>query len=221
MWRTFAAAALICVAGSALAEREVTHRFESSVPAGAVRRLVVDLPAGEVKVRNSAAGTIVVRGTVSREYDGRREREKYQRVVDDTSAEIYVSSQEAVVRRRFGANAQGWAAEHFTGFDITIEVPSGTSVEFETRYGDVDLEGTFGNIDVDLRAGDINVRIPKASVRELNASCRVGEVRTNLGHEIIEREGIFPGTTRFHNPAGQSVVNVHATAGDVKVTLLP
>lgn len=220
MWRTFAAAAMIWVAGSAFANREVTHRFESSVPAGPVRRLVVDIPAGDVKIRNGAGDAIVVRGIASREYDGWREREKYQRSVDDVSAGIYVSSQEAVVRRRFGTNAQGWSAQHFTTFSVTIEVPQGMAVELETRYGDIDIDGNFGNIDVDLRAGDIVVRLPKASVRELSASCRVGEVRTNLGHEIIEREGIFPGTTRYHNPAGHAVVNVHATAGDVNVTLL-
>jgi hypothetical protein len=75
------------------------------------------------------------------------------------------------------------------------------------------------DIDIDMRAGEIDVKVPKATVKELNASCRVGEVRTNLGHEVITREGVFPGRTKFVNAAGKSHVNVHVTAGEVDVTL--
>jgi len=71
----------------------------------------------------------------------------------------------------------------------------------------------------DMRAGEVNLRVPRAKVRELNASCRVGEVRTNLGTEVVTREGLFPGRTHFFNAAGKAHVNAHVTAGEVDVTL--
>ena len=83
------------------------------------------------------------------------------------------------------------------------------------------MAGDFGDVAADLRAGEVKVRVPRARVRELNASCRVGEVRANVGTEIITKEGLFPGRTHYFNPKGKTHVNVHVTAGEVDVTLTP
>src|SRR5713226_10638110 len=90
---------LLLVAFPAAAER-VRHSFESSVPRGQVRRVVIDIPAGDVDVRNGAADRLTVSGWVSREPDSDRNRAKEQRIVNDTTVEIYVSNEEAIVRRR-------------------------------------------------------------------------------------------------------------------------
>ncbi|HEY3054892.1 MAG TPA: DUF4097 family beta strand repeat-containing protein [Thermoanaerobaculia bacterium] len=209
---------MLLIAFPAAAEK-VRHSFQSSVPRGQVRRVVIDIPAGDIDVRNGAADRLSISGWVSRDPDSDRSRAKEQRIVNDTSVEIYISNEEAVVRRRFGPEAQGWRGEMFSGYHLNVEVPAGTAVDVQTHFGDVSIEGSFGDIDVDLRAGDIDVRIPKKDVRELNASARVGDVRAKLGDEIIEREGIFPGTTKYRNPNGKTIVHVHATAGDVKVDL--
>ncbi|MEA2569441.1 MAG: hypothetical protein QOI24_1442 [Acidobacteriota bacterium] len=219
--RTTIALAATLFAAAAYAGPHVTHSFNTSAPAGSVRRVLIDIEAGDIKIRNSTTGTINVTGIVKRESDY-DEREKNQRIVNDSSAEIYVSHDEAIVRRKFGANAQGWRAQtHNTDWDLTIEVPAGVSIDLATRYGDIDIEGTYGNIDVDLRAGDIDVKTPRTAVRELVASCRVGEIHTHLGDEIIEREGLLPGKTHWvnKNATGTSVVHVHATAGEVNVVL--
>lgn len=220
MTKTFALAAML-IAGSALAGPHVSHDFKSSAPLGTARRVFIDIEAGDITIRNSATSTINVSGTVRRESDY-DESEKNQRIVNDSTAEIYGNRDEVIVRRKFGPNAQGWRAQtHNAEWVLTVEVPIGVSVELGTRYGDIDIEGTFGNIDVDLRAGDIEVRTPRAAVRELVASCRVGEIHTHLGDEIIEREGLLPGKTRWVNKAatGTSVVTVHATAGEINVVL--
>jgi hypothetical protein len=198
----------------------VRHSFESSVPRGQVRRVVIDVPAGDIDVRNGPRDRIAVSGWVTRDPDSERNRPKEQRIANDSSVEIQVSSDdEAVVRRRFGPQAEGWRAGIFTQYHVKIEVPVGTSVDVQTRFGDLSVEGSFGDIDIDLRAGDVDVRIPKKDVRQLNASARVGEVRTKLGDETVERGGVFPGTTRYNNPSGRSIVNVHVTAGDLNVDL--
>jgi hypothetical protein len=98
-------------------------------------------------------------------------------------------------------------------------LPTGLDVDVSTHFGEVDIDGSFGNIDTDLRAGEVHVRTPRANVRDLNASVRVGEVHTYLGDRYIENEGLFPRTARFHNAAGRSDVNVHSTFGEVHVTL--
>ena len=81
------------------------------------------------------------------------------------------------------------------------------------------LEGDFGNVNADLRAGEIHLRTPRASVHELNASVRVGEVHTDFGEDREDHEGILPGTTHFINANGRSRINVHTTFGELHVTL--
>jgi hypothetical protein len=207
-------AALTAAAG------DVEHKFQSVVPRGQVQRVLIDIPAGSFTIRNGAAGHIGVAGVASRDYDGAREGAWAQKVVNDTSVEVYISGNEAVVRRKFGRNADSWRAQKFTGIDLRLDLPPGVDVEFETTAGEVDLAGDFGDVTVDLRAGEVDVRLPRAKVRELNASCRVGEVRANLGTEIVSKEGLFPGRTHYFNAKGRTHVNVHVTAGEVDVTLV-
>lgn len=209
--------ALMLAATTVFADREVTHAISATIPAKSVRRVLIDLPVGEINVRNSNAGVIAIAGVARREYE--RDREENQRIVNDIRAEIYVNNDQAVIRRRFGPNAQGWKASKLTVFDVTVTVPQGMAIELGTRVGEVNIEGIFGDIDVDLRAGEIEVRIPRSSVRELTASCRVGEVHTDFGDQIVDREGIFPGRTQFFNSKGTSRVRLHTTAGEVNVTL--
>lgn len=209
---------LVLVALPALADR-VRHEIRETASIGQARRAVIDIPAGELRIRNGAAGRIAVNGAVSRDPDGPRSRAEEQRIVDDSGVAIVTRGSEVVVRRQFGPNARSWRAETFSSYEISIEIPAGMAVDIRTRYGDVEVEGTFGDLDIDLRAGEIDVRVPRATVRELRASCRIGEVRTNLGDEIITREGVFPGRTRFVNPSGTAFVNVHTTVGEVRVEL--
>jgi hypothetical protein len=199
--------------------RDAEHAFQTAVPRGQVQRVRIDIPYGSFTVRNGASSQLAVSGIVSRDYDGPRERAWAQRVVDDTSVEIYVRGAEAIVRRKFGKSAQSWRAKRFTGIDMRLEVPAGVDIRLDSSAGEVDLEGNFGDIAIEMGAGEIDVRVPRATVRELNASCRIGEVRTNLGSEIVTREGILPGRTHFFNAAGKSHVNVHVTVGEVDVTL--
>ena len=221
MRHAFTLTLLLTASSVAYADRTVSHRFSSSVPAGRVRMITIDVTAGEINVKNGPADRISITGRARREFDRGRDREENQTIVDDISVEIYTQAGEAVVRPRYGEKAHGWQARKLTNFDVTLEVPPGLSLEFETTFGQINVDGTFGDIDIDLRAGEINLRLPRATVRSLSASCRVGEVRTNLGHEIIVREGVFPGRTRWQNPSGRSVVTAHTTAGEVDVTLVP
>jgi hypothetical protein len=212
--------ATLCLALPAFARRDVEHSFHTTVPRGKVQRVVIAVPYGSFTIRNGATDRLTAAGIASRDYDTEKERVWAQGVVDDTSVGIEINGAEAVVRRKFGKGAQSWRAKRFTGIDLRLDLPAGVDVSFDTSFGEIDLAGDFGDLDIDLRAGEIDVRVPKTRVRELNASCRVGEVHTNLGHEIITREGLFPGTTHFFNADGTSHVNVHTTAGEVRVTLL-
>lgn len=216
-----AAASSVLLRGAALADQVVTHPFSASAARGAVRRVVVDIPAGEVTVRNGAADRIAVSGEIRRGYDGWRERDKQQAIADDVGVEVVVSGDRAVVRRKFGPKAQGWSAQsHHSGVQAVVEVPVGTDVDVATRYGDVTFDGSFGDVNTDLRAGEIHLSMPRASVRQLSATVRIGEVHTNLGHQTEDHEGVFPGGTRWTNrDGGRSHVNVHTTFGSVNVTL--
>jgi hypothetical protein len=222
MRRLLLLALLLSAATATRAEHRVTHDFNSTIAAANIRRIIVDIPAGEVRVRNSAKNAINLSGYVRKEYDGLHERERMQRLVDEIDVEIYVNGEEAVIRRRFGPNATGWRATKLTKFQVELEVPVGTNLNFETKAGEVWLDGSFGNVDVDLRAGEIHVRTPRAAVHTLSASVRMGEVHTNLGDRTIDREGMFPGTTHYVNAqGGKSALDLHTTFGEVHVTLTP
>jgi hypothetical protein len=212
-------ATLAAVASVVVADEEVTHRLSASASRGSVRRVVVDIPPGEVSVRNGQADRISVTGEVRRDYDGYRQRDKQQQIVNDIDAQIELNGDEAVIRPRFGPSAQNWSARHHSDFRVTVEVPVGLDVDIQTRYGEMKLDGSFGNVDVDMGAGEIDLRTPRANVRELNASVRIGEVHANFGDYHESHEGILPGTTHFINAGGRSRVNLHTTVGEVHVTL--
>jgi len=215
--------ALILIASLAFAAsasaKDATHEFQAAISRGAVQRVVIAISAGSFTIRNGASDRLSLSGVASRDYDGSKEALWAQKVVNDTSVEFVVNGAEAIVRRKFGKNAQSFRAKKFTGIDLRLDLPPGMDVDFDTAAGEIDMAGNFGDINVDLRAGEVDIRIPRAGVRELNASCRVGEVRTHLGNEIVTREGLFPGKTHFFNAAGTAHVNVHVTAGEVDVTL--
>jgi hypothetical protein len=216
----FLSVAFLLVAGAALADDEVSHPFSTAARIGHVRRVIIDIPAGEVRIRNGAADRIAVSGTAERHFDGHNRRSKEQQIVDDISAEVVIDGDEATVRRKFGANAQSWSAKSFhSTLDLTVELPAGVDVDVNTRYGAVNIDGAFGSIDTDLRAGEVHVRTPRSNVRDLTASVSIGEVHTYFGDHYIENEGVFPRVARFHNARGRSDVNVRSTFGEVHVTL--
>ena len=213
------AAVLLLSATTAFADQEVERAFRTSIPRGAVKRIIIDIPAGELTVRNGAADKITTFGKISHDVDGERDRAASMAQIKEINVEIYTRGNEAVIRRRFGKNADSWRNRTFTGFDMIIDVPAGTDLQFETKYGEIELDGRFGDIDLDLRAGEIDLRTPRADVGELNASARIGEVRTDLGDRWVKREGVFPGKTHFINAGGKTTVNLHVTTGEIDVNL--
>jgi len=220
MRTTLIAAAALLAAAGALADDYVTHSFSTSAARASVRRVVVDVPAGDIKLRNGAADRISVTGSVRRDYDD--DRDKQQRIVDDISVEIYSSPTEAVVRRKLGPRAWSWSARNNSDYRVTIEVPAGMDVTIETKYGEVDIDGRFGELACDLRAGEIHAALPRETVKELSASVRVGEVHASVGDRRIDNEGVFPRAAKWTNPSGGTAsVNLHTTAGEVHVTLKP
>jgi len=200
------AAVVAMVALPALADRSF-HPIRDSVPAAGIRRVIVDVPAGAVRVRNGDAKTITISGEV-------------ESPSDDVTAVIRIDGDQATVERRYGPNGGSWASRTFrTQFTIRLDVPRGTSIEFTTHYGELHLDGDFGDLFASLRAGEIHLTTPRAAVRDLHASVRVGEVHADFGDERVNNEGVFPGSTDFHNDSGHSRIDLHATAGEVHVTL--
>jgi hypothetical protein len=199
--------------------REVSHRVSKAVSAAGVKRVVIDIPAGEFTIRNGARNRITVDGVVRRDYDAGEDREEIQAIVDDTGIGIEVRAGEATIYRTFGPNARGWRARHATPEETRIDVPAGMDVTVAARFGELRMDGSFGDVDIDMRAGEIHLRMPRSDVRVLDASCTVGEVHTNVGDRIVTREGLFPGHTHFINDGGRTDVRVHVTAGEVHVTL--
>ena len=198
---------------AANAAADVVHPVSASIPRGGIRRVIVAIQAGEIMIRNGPSDRIKLNGEVRRDDDD----EDARRDVENTRVEIQTDETDAIIRKAGPQRSWGWRMN--TNYHLTIEVPRGLNVSVETKYGELTLEGEFGNIDADLRAGEIHLRTPRASVKELNASVRIGEVHTDFGEDREDHEGILPGTTHFINANGHSRINVHTTVGELHVTL--
>ena len=198
--------ATLLFAGSAFAG---DRAFQTSVARDGVKRVVIALRAGDVKVRNGAADRISIHGTVHRD---RTDVNDLDRLVAGITVSGNVATIQPLAPERI---RHRWN----TNYDIVVEVPEGTSLQFESAAGEFNLDGSFGDVDLDIWAGDITMRSPRAAVRELSASVRVGEVHTNFPERSVDREGVLPGTTWYANALGRGKVYLHAMAGDVKVDL--
>jgi hypothetical protein len=201
---TFAAMVL---AATAFADE---RPFQSTVARGKVERVVIAIRAGDVKVRNGAADRISIHGTVRRDNNdsGSLDRLVPEIMVRGTTATVQPMSSPARWRHRWNTN-----------YEVVLEVPEGTSLQFETAAGEIALDGSFGDVGVDLWAGEITMKSPRNAVKELRASVRVGEVHTSFPDRRVDREGVFPGTTWWANAAGRGKVYLHTMAGDVNVDL--
>ena len=91
MRRLFTVTLLLAVAVGAHADRRVAHRFESSVPLRGIKRVVIEIPAGDIHVRNGNTNDIVASGEVRREYDDDDDRAEVQQSIDDVDVEIYTN----------------------------------------------------------------------------------------------------------------------------------
>jgi hypothetical protein len=217
--RRYLLALVLILTAAPLLAIDVEHKFESVIYRGTVQRIVIDVPEGNFTLRTGEPDQLALSGIASRDYQGEREKQWATGVVNDITVEFYVKGSEAIVRRKFGSNAAGWRAKKFTAIDLRLDLPPGIDVKFLTGEGRVDLAGDFGDVDVDLNAGEVHASIPRATIRELKASCRVGEVHANLGTEEVTHEGLFPKKATFYNPGGTSHVNLHTTFGEVHVKL--
>ncbi len=203
---------LTALAAAALAASAFAadRSFQASVPRAGVERIVIAIRAGDLKVRNGAADRISIHGHVHRDNDDRRS-------LDRLIPEITVNGTTATVQPI--ASPARWRQRWNTGYDLVLEVPPGSSLQFETTAGDISLDGSFGDVDVDIWAGDITMKSPRDAVKELSASVRGGEGHSNFPDRSVDREGVVPGTTWYSNAAGRGKVYLHAMAGDVHVDL--
>jgi hypothetical protein len=210
------AATCLLTASTALADREVVHEFQASVPRGAVRTVIIELSIAETHISTGPSNTISVSGDARREYGRIDEQQSSQRSVDQASMEIEVRGSQAFVRRHFGSDVGGWTSTHIK-FTVNIEVPPGVNIDLRQNIGEVRIDGAFGTVDVALKVGEVHLRMPRANVRELRASTTVGEVHADTGDMTLGREGLFAGPMRWTNESGKSLVNIDLSIGEIHV----
>lgn len=224
MFKRFATAilgSLLLVATASAAEPETTtisKRYDSS----SIRRVEIELPPStRLHVRTGPGSEIAIDGEVAVGFRDSHSRLMRRTVLEgiDVVGEVESSNRLRIVDRREGAARKARARRLETVFDLTITVPEWTNVEVRQRDGSVVVDGAFGDVTVDMRAGSIRAVLPKAHVKDLSARTRVGEVRADYGRKTEELEGFLPGATTYENPAGQTVVRLTVTAGEIDLEL--
>lgn len=212
---------LALLLAASIAEGAVaTHEVTRSVPASQILRIVVDVPAANVKIRNSEEQELRVVGRYSKSYRGNK-LDGAQKVVDAAGLRIETAGPRAIITRDLQGPANGFLSRRGLELDLEIFAPKHVNVEVKQRSGDVKIDGSFRDVEVNLAAGDVSVRTPKRNVRELVASSKVGEVNTNVGDRTVTRQGLMAGSTYFMNDDGSSSVKVAVRFGRVDVELLP
>lgn len=192
--------------------------FTASIP-GALR-LQMDMPADQLVIENGPPGVIEVSGTVERAWRRAKDRARAEEIVADAGVRVQMKGSRAVISRNFGPKAKGRSAQGSkTEFRLKLRVPPGMNIQIDQTSGDITVAGIFGDIDVRLNAGEVKVKVPKRSVRELLADVKVGELTTNLGDRIVQKEGIMAGKMHFFNEGTGGVVKVGVLAGDVQIDL--
>jgi len=200
---------------------EVKHDFSSAVPANGIERVIVEMPSAGITVRTAAATSeIALSGHARRGFRNEKQRKDAQLMVDDSSVEIVVDGTTATVRRKYGPKAQSRTAKgSHTAFEFSLTLPESIGLRIRMKDGEIDAAGALGHVDIGLRAGDVKVVMPKASVKELIARARIGDLNLNLGDRIIEKEGVLAGKVNYLNEGGSHVLSVLVTSGDVTIEL--
>jgi hypothetical protein len=210
---------LIVAAAAHGATNTATHAFETATEARGVLRVILELPAGEVKIVNGPANRISIRGTATKEYRKEKEAARAQRVADATSMNVAIHGSRAVLTPQFDRRIERGRRDRDTVMKLEIAVPKNVHLEVRQKVGELDVDGDFGDITVGMRVGEVTIRVPKRSVRELNARTRIGEVRTNMGDRVVTREGFFPLGTEFFNEGGHALLKVALGIGEIRIDL--
>lgn len=102
-----------------------------------------------------------------------------------------------------------------TGADYTLRVPKGSSLEVESRAGDVEVTGLEGNVSVVAEAGDVTVGNTggSVSVEAAQGDVSVSDVNTDAGQaELV----VGSGDVRLEDLV-LGTVEASIEAGDVEV----
>jgi hypothetical protein len=190
------------------------------VPARGIRQVRIEIPIGEIIIRNGAASAVELTGTIRQRYGDRDDKEWASDIVAATKIVLDVSGDVVFVRRETGPEATGWRAKRSpSDIKATIQVPAGLAIDIEQSIGEVDIAGSFGDIDLALRIGEASIRVPKRDIRHLSASAKIGEVKTNLGDRVITKEGLFAGETYYENETGKRDLRVRVQIGEIEIDL--
>lgn len=218
-----AAVAAILFAAAAFAAEQPNRAvrnidFTASVE-GALR-LEMNMATNSLVIENGPPGVIEISGTVERAWGREKHRARAEEIVSDAGVRVQMKGSRAVISRNFGPKAQGRSAQSGkTEYRLKLRVPRGMHIQIDQNAGSVALAGMFGDVNVELNAGEVSLKTPKSSVRELLADVKVGELTTNLGDRLVEKEGIMAGKMHFFNEGSGGVVKVGVLAGDVKIEL--
>ncbi|HXI12331.1 MAG TPA: hypothetical protein VNM92_06765 [Thermoanaerobaculia bacterium] len=211
---------LLIFATSALAdEKTARHPFQETVSSAGVERVIIEIPASELVISNGSAREVRLVGTAERDYDGSRDLERAQRIVDASAVRMRMDGTSLVLSRVLGRGAGKRSWTELTMFKLHLSVPEGMSIELEQRFGEVEMKGLFGDVKVDMKAGEVRIETPRRAIRELSVRAHIGEVSTNLGEKVIRKEGIFAGTTDYFNQNGRSSLVVNLAVGEIDIIL--
>lgn len=200
------------------AKNETTHKYESTYPATAVRKVIFEVPIAQLDVIATKSSELRIEGTARREYGGADEQAASQRIVDAASIVFDPKGRNIHVVRDF-SGSPSWRERNSIKFKLTLYVPEGTALSIDQRVGDVTLAGRLGDVDLDVNVGKVTIDVPKLHVAELIARSRIGEVTTNLPDRTIMKQGMFAGATHFLNDSGKSTIRLKVNVGEINVTL--
>ena len=205
---------LICIAGSGIWQaREHGVRFmrggldfwgqqydypvSASGPAAGMKRLVIEVPRGDIKVIGSDSKDVTVTGhKVINAY----RREDADRSNNDTQLQLLTQGDHLVVR----ANQDRVPSNQRISHDLELTVPRGMSVEARDSAGDHEVSDIDGDVEITASRGDVRLSRVGGNVRldvSRNELVRAMDVK---GRIDLQGRG---NDLELENVAGQVTIN--------------
>lgn len=211
MTLTVATAALLSTLPASADSDVVVRRFDKQLAVGDAKRVLVDVPVGEVIVEGTNDSQ--VRLEVSLECE-RKEGEcaqlaKRVRVVYSTEDdELTLRIKEWPKTRNKGLQAR-----------VRVLVPRALPLGADLGVGELRIEGMAADVRADLGVGELNITMPESAVATVDADTGVGDANLRAGGRRYQSSGLIAKEINWSKGPGKAHIEADCGVGEISIAL--
>lgn len=208
---TIASAALLWTLPANADDDVVVRHFDKQLAVGDARRVLVDVPVGEVVIEgtNDREVRFEVRLECDHQESECAEIAKRVRVVYSTEDdELALRIKEWPKTRNKGLQAR-----------VRIQVPRNLPLEADLGVGELRIENVASDLRADLGVGSLSITMPESAVSTVNADTGVGDANLSAGGRRFQSSGLIAKEIRWSKGPGKSHVEADCGVGEISIAL--